>query len=378
MTSPAAQVATTGDHLAQDVLAGSGPSTGAFRIIDAACHCGAFTLTATLDAFTLPQSHTYCHCWSCRHRTGTMAIAGVYLPASYIPPADVRARLKTHTTHRGKGAPVSSHFCGTCGAVALFSVISRSRGAEMWVVSLGLVKDPKGLVRIDGHSHLEDTGDGGVSGVLSQGKVDGAVSGGTDPSLGQATSTAARGSTRSAHLALKCSCGAFKARIAPHTATDRPGTATTKLGIASKPARYPIYWCACDSCRATSGSMLPAVAYAQIPIADIHLYTLSATPSLTPLADALEPAANDLGLARYASSPDVTRFHCSTCGTHIFKHDKRAPEEVSAFAGIADNPSGARGDAWLDWRAKGGVQHAQDGRRRDEVVMREWEEGVAR
>ncbi len=137
------------------------------REIIARCHCGAFSLTTTLPLSTLPQSHTYCHCESCRRRSGHLVLKPLGL-GDYQPTESDLQPLASYSTCLGVN-PVTTYFCRTCGSKVFIKVLSRSKTRSRWAMPLGVVADPKGLVEMKGHSWVGDTKDGGVTEMMNDG-----------------------------------------------------------------------------------------------------------------------------------------------------------------------------------------------------------------
>lgn len=68
----------------------------ASRTLDSTCLCGSTAHKLTLPAGSLPLKHTFCHCNSCRHFTGTLNLTVAVLPESYSPSTEFSSKLRIY------------------------------------------------------------------------------------------------------------------------------------------------------------------------------------------------------------------------------------------------------------------------------------------
>lgn len=82
-------------------------------IIDAICHCGKITYQAVVD----PARTIVCHCDDCQTISGAPCRVNVPVLAKNLT---LTGEPTTYVKIGGSGEPVTTAFCGTCGA-ALYS-----------------------------------------------------------------------------------------------------------------------------------------------------------------------------------------------------------------------------------------------------------------
>ena len=105
-----------------------------------------------------------------------------------------------------------------------------------------------------------------------------------------------------------CQCGAIRYRC-------------------SRPLHTAAY-CHCSACRRATGAH--ATAWFTVPLAELEFWPLRPTP--------------------YASSPDVTRSHCSACGTTLTDGNASEPDKIDLTVGSLDAPAAVPPGKhiWLD------------------------------
>ncbi|KAF5316318.1 hypothetical protein D9619_006838 [Psilocybe cf. subviscida] len=332
------------------------------RVISAACHCGAFNLSLDASELTFPQLDTFCHCTSCRRRTGQLAVFPLGLPSTFKPSDEQRAALTAYTTHRGIG-PVTSHFCSTCGAKVFF----QTSGFNL---STGLIKGGiDGLIELFGHHWVGDTKDGGFADMILPADNPRYFGGDEDAGLFVREQTQLKEDAAPAvseHLPMHCDCGAFSVFVSRPAPTlplpkncywYRPPIAED-TGL---PTRFMATYCGCTSCRTTTGSMLPAHPWAQIPFVDLHvkdeesgamkpfLRTTHAPEGAEAPESGIALGTTIPGLKLYRSSAENARYHCSTCGATVLYFDSSRPWLGTWAAGLVDDPKGVRAESWLSW-----------------------------
>lgn len=131
-------------------------------------------------------------------------------------------------------------------------------------------------------------------------------------------------------LSGECRCGQVRFCVPRPPTTD------------GKPQRYKASFCACTSCRLTSGSEITA--WTTIPLSNL----------LHPDGNPLDLAQPISGLGRYESSRGVWRFFCQGCGAKAFFWNRGSEtmarrEEVDVSVGLLRGKGTVMVEHWLDW-----------------------------
>lgn len=339
--------------------------------VKASCHCGLNAFNIGFLTEKLPISNDLCHCTSCRHCTGQLAInhvsfEGVPLSLATNEPSDLK-----HLTPYKTSTSAVRWFCRTCSAHILWEYIGSKTG---WCVAVGALERVEGIVKSSYHTWVGDTLDGGIADHIRT--VDGLElhrygAGGRDGRTIPLGWRDLSGTENHDTLLAYCHCKSITLAITrpsslstlpsspypdllfPYNTTPpskitntedskwwlRPADSTT-------PTHYLAGHCACTSCRLTSGFEIQSWAF--IPRTNILVVSPS-TPSPVPLqlqAEEMRPG----NLKRYASSPGRNREFCATCGASIFWWGDERPELLDVSVGLLDqNQGGVRAESWLEW-----------------------------
>jgi hypothetical protein len=129
--------------------------------VHAACHCGKNSFTLHYPSASLPVSSGICHCDSTRHATGMLFGTFVPIPDGTSLIADVNSPPPSVREYRSSTIG-SRYFCATCGAKLAFY----HRGFDKWLIAIGLLERVDGIVKIERHQWVGDTGDGSILQVM--------------------------------------------------------------------------------------------------------------------------------------------------------------------------------------------------------------------
>lgn len=366
--------------------------------VNARCHCGRNCFKIGFLTSVLPISNDLCHCTSCRHSTGQLAINhvgfdGVPLSQSTDEPADL-----THLTPYKTSDSATRWFCSTCSAHILWEYTEPAS----WCVAVGSLERVEGIVKSTYHIWVGDTLDGGIANHLRiiEGHELPRYSAGAKQQETiplDLSSPSAGGKGRDSDiLAAHCHCNAVKLSITrPSALSVLPtssypdvlfayiSTPASKLENtedekwwlrprgADKPTCYLAGHCACTSCRLTSGFEIQSWAF--IPRQNIlfHSSTSEEAPVELDLQDKnLRPKA----LNHYVSSPGRNRESCRRCGATVFWWGAERPDLVDVSVGLIDqSQGGVRAEEWLDWH-KDRVSFSEDAI--SKTVIKGLEEGL--
>ncbi|PPQ73887.1 hypothetical protein CVT24_011947 [Panaeolus cyanescens] len=346
--------------------------------IKASCLCTSNTFLIPFITSTLPQSTALCHCSSCRHTSGQLAVhcavaagapvaisesegASVEIPGSggggsdtrstYVP-ADLSNLSKYNAT-----PAMTRYFCKTCGAYMLYerhpapdpdSDVSISQSQSQWMVSTGCLERTEGIVKVGSHTFLADTKDGGLSefyrtlngvAIPRYAYAQGEGTGSSDATLPlhwkdprlvrkQQCQQLEKGGSENHEdrLHLHCHCGNVKLYLTRPDQEEAKKEENLWLvpgeqleGRKHKPARFIAGHCFCASCRLSTGSLVPS--FIILPRANVFNAQSTASQPIT-----LSPTSPTRlhNLTQYTSSPLTYREFCATCGATVFYWTKAA------------------------------------------------------
>ena len=331
---------------------------GDIQVIDASCHCGAFSIKIPTRDSSLPLSAHLCHCDTCRRSSGTLCVT--YLPLhdlEFLPDPSVLDQLTGYKS----SAQVTRWFCSNCGCHALWDGPAK----DNWELATGCMAQLQGVVELKRHVFIEDTIDGGSSDWILGASLDRGAAQAGELTTSQYDSTGRENVIPSARLHAHCSCGGINMYIARPSSSSEKTCAPPPDVLApadcghAKLSADEAWWlraektkflgglCACNSCRLVTGFEL--IGWAYIPTSDI---------SLDP--EGQIPFSREFGtLKAYRSSDDATRRFCSVCGATVFFDGDVRPGVVDVAVGLLDAPEGARAGSWLEWATER-VSHRKD------------------
>jgi hypothetical protein len=136
-------------------MAAAEPTT---TTITSHCLCNANTFSLTIPASQLPLDHAhFCHCTSCRHATGTLALSIVTWPGP-LPPLD-SSKITTFAI----SDKTNTYHCSTCGTLLFEQTTDPDEPDEdPWVgVATGTLDNAASWCRFTAHTFVPDTKDGG-------------------------------------------------------------------------------------------------------------------------------------------------------------------------------------------------------------------------
>lgn len=240
-------------------------------------------------------------------------------------------------------------FCGACGA----NVYVEDAESEERSVCTGVLEGAEGVVMLEMHIFVRDSGDGGLSDWVTGVEAWAGFSKVSERLEAGWKGRAKASSERAQELHAHCHCKGVGFKItrpdessakitAPRGEIVGP-SATKEDGLKEDGAwwlredgtKYLGGTCACNECRLASGFDIQAWAF--VPKANI--LQLDGKP--------LDFSAGTL--KRYDSSEGVYREFCSKCGATVFWHSDSRPDLVDVSAGLLDAEEGARAESWLSW-----------------------------
>jgi hypothetical protein len=339
--------------------------------VKANCHCGLNAFNIPFSTASLPIANDLCHCNSCRHCTGQLAVNcvrfdGIPLSVATNQPDD----LKHLTPYKTFGAV--RYFCSKCSAHIFFQPTTEP---ERWPIAVGLLANVTGIVQSAYHIWIEDTLDGGLARYLTT--IDGMelpryARGERDPETLPVDWRAdkQRDARDQHHLSAYCHCKAIRLSItrpsarsalpsSPYPDALFPYHATHPSKVrnpddekwwlrplgSNNPTHYLAGHCACTSCRLTGGFEIQS--WAVIPRVNILVHSDSTTSpiELNLVNENLRPK----GLRHYPSSPGRNREFCAICGATVFWWGVERPDLVDVSVGLLDSSQGALAEDWLEW-----------------------------
>lgn len=372
--------------------------------LKATCHCGLTAQAYTIPSTALPLRSAICSCTSCRHASGQLFATFVVIPREAVealaptPPPDrpphrnadyasspppVAARTAQYAFTKN----LTTCNCPRCGA----RVCNLEPGE--WEIASGLLDlsalPPGSLDRQC--LFVQDTRDGG--GALWIGDDANGTAAGHRPPVKHAlyrdspavdvealaAETRARISEKEksgAHaeqedrVRCRCHCGTIDFYLLRPPASH-PIAARRKGPDA--PPRWLASLCPCESCRTTTGFELSAYATnvdaSCITRADgshFKFPVLASGATSGPGGDEGDAKLKPMeGLRSYASSKDIVRAWCGSCGATVLYQDlkkktKSGEQILDICVGLLDAEEGARAESWLEWEGISFLDEALD------------------
>ncbi|TFK32353.1 Mss4-like protein [Crucibulum laeve] len=346
--------------------------------VRAKCHCQQNVFKIPFRTDSLPIPNNLCHCNACRHSTGQLAGYHVRfegMPLSITTEADEPADLENLTKYQ-TSIKAARYFCSTCSAHMFWqSIGDAGKDRQYWEVAVGLLEQVDGIVKVKGHIYVGETLDGGMADhfisagdkVLAryaQGEGGEQLPVGWRAVLKKASK---EGQQSEEWIQAYCHCRTVSFIITrPNSQSSIPSCPYPDLLVpgteentakaqnptdrkwwlrptgASKPKKYLAGYCACASCRLTSGAEV--LAWVFMPRANI-IDTKTNEP-----IQLEDENHRPKGLKQYISSHGRYREFCSTCGAIAFRWKIDRTGLLDVAAGLFDQEQGgARADGWFDW-----------------------------
>ena len=354
------------------------------KTVKASCLCGKASYDLTLPASEFPLQSMWCHCGSCRHKTGTLSQKICGVPDSFQPQKELFEELTPYEFSER----LTEYFCKTCGALMLTHAkrgAYSSRGAH-WDVMSGTLEKAEGVFELTAHEYVADTIDGGFSDFLPAIKGKQLERWPGRPNQGEQLPLYWQSPDRPTltpdpadKLHCHCKCGGVEFWIArpserskkalgpwpdliiPHHSTE-PRPDHSEWWLRDNGTKFLAGNCACNSCRLDTGMEFQSWCF--IPTIDISLDKGGKEQYKIPFGT----------LKAYQSSPDVTRYHCGVCGASAFFTCEDRTDLVDIAVGLLDAPEGARAESWLEWRMNR-LSFREDALPRAETLTLAMEEG---
>ncbi|KAH8794279.1 hypothetical protein F5882DRAFT_482569 [Hyaloscypha sp. PMI_1271] len=342
------------------------------------CLCGSISEPGTLLSDSVfPLSLEICHCNPCRQTTGSL---GAVFPAlNSSPSKDTLSKL---TAYYSSGI-ITRYFCSTCGC----SCFVYNQKRNEWFSLGGIIElspsfegnnatRPKDIVKISRHDFVLDTVDGGLVPILLS------LNGRSIPTWSAAAGLDHESDSfdlshasvlslpkksigevpppgEDSYLTAKCHCEGVSLLIKRANYPSNPGDEVPRQAP-TDPTKYPAYFCACRSCRLSSGvSMVP---YALIPTTSIFNANAPALidDSSSSSEQKVKPltyghASSDsnsnpgLTLKHHWSSQDTCRSFCGKCGATVSYWCNKRPDGLDLAVGILRSEEGSMARRWLQW-----------------------------
>jgi hypothetical protein len=359
------------------------------KTIQATCLCTSAAHEITLPSTAYPLPSYFCTCTSCRHLTGTLFLSTAFLPPSYKPSPTLLSKLTSFKFSNR----ITQYFCKRCGSTMLAHCLpnpnpknnNTDRKEPNWDIMTGTLESFEGAIDLKGYEYIHDSLDGGFSDFMpayknrSLDRWPHDINEGTQlplywrsPELPKVQQPDPK-----ARLHAHCKCAGISFYIArpslqsthasrgwpdlliPHykqkekeTDDKQPHEAWfLRPSATNNKTKFLAGLCACTSCRLASGMEITAWAF--VPAIDISLDAAGEIP--LPAIASQTPKASFGTLQTYASSVNLTRSFCSTCGAIVFwsedlKEGKRMDGIVVDVAvGLLATDEGARAEGWLEW-----------------------------
>ncbi|KAF2464434.1 uncharacterized protein BDR25DRAFT_296663 [Lindgomyces ingoldianus] len=308
-------------------------------MVTAQCLCKAQTFTTEVPASNFPLLATACHCDSCRRVTGALYSINLPWPEPRVN-VDISKLARYAFSSR-----IRVFFCRTCSTPIFFE----DGDLGDLDVFTGAVKNDAGDVmdlKIIRHIFVGDTRDGGASMWLRKPNADG--------SEAKRFKERSRGedSTENA-IPIRCHCKGVD--LVLHRGNYN-GKKREELPWFIDPKTHKAIagFCACDSCRLSFGVDVCNWSFAE-------LNNISYSEALTKngkvfprntseLKAAVDRKDSSIGtLTYYASSPNVQRYFCGSCGACVFYAADDRPDIVDVAIGVLEASDGARAEGFHSW-----------------------------
>jgi len=325
------------------------PPEHAAKTLTAACHCKSVRFTISVPADALPLKVHLCHCSVCRHSTGMLCLFHAPLPAGVAPQFIAPSSPQNLTQYVLPGLLSLRHFCSTCGC----HIGDRSRDANNWVLSSAIFdanREEVGIWKINKHIYtasapgglhewLPRIGDQQIE--IASDEIETNL---VEDSVKIMEHEAAR------TLTAKCHCGGVSLSIKHPTKEMLEDTEIQEWVSPLDSTKWVAVLDVCDDCRLVNGTNV--VGWAFIP-------KIAISPAV--------PTSLLVGTSKfYASSKNVQRTFCGTCGATVFYSCDERPNIPDVAVGILRASEGVSAENWLTWRTKR-LSSVEDGYRYDEA-----------
>ncbi|PPQ99675.1 hypothetical protein CVT24_009747 [Panaeolus cyanescens] len=355
-------------------------SSDSLTYVKARCLCKANEFVIPFKTASLPQATDLCHCSSCRHITGQLAVhtaeaasaplAIVEGDANATPtaPADLSKLSKYNAS-----PALTRYFCNTCGAYLLYESRDDNDNPR-WSISTGALERTEGIVKVGYHAFVKDTKDGGLSKhyrTLNGTEIPRyALEYGND-TVGadwKDESLQAIQKKYQDRIHAHCHCrniSLYLSRPDQEECKDEakwwlvPGADDAQYEKGHKPPRFIAGHCFCTSCRLSTGSTVQS--WVIVPRA--HVFDYHSPDPEVPVTLSKSSPTRVKHLTQYSATPHTYREFCSTCGATVFwwtksKEKVHLPQDESSeeavvidlSAGLMDEEQGgALAEDWVSW-----------------------------
>jgi len=340
------------------------------------CLCGSISEPGTLLSDSeIPLSLEICHCNPCRRTTGSL---GAVFPAlNSSPSKDTLSKLTAYCS----SSKTTRYFCSTCGCACFV----HNQEPDEWFTLGGIIEPnpapkgsstnwPKDTIKVTRHDYVLETVDGGLVPILinlngrsiptwsaaAAPDHEADLSHDTILSLPKDSISNVSPPEEDSYLTAKCHCEGVSLLIkrANH---PTPSSTEASRHVPSDPTKYLTYFCACRSCRLTTGvSLIPFTTIPPSNIFNANAPSLidesssSSEQKVKPLQfghAASEPNANPgLTLKYHWSSPDTCRSFCGKCGASVSYWCAKQPDGLDVAVGILRAEEGSMARRWLQWK----------------------------
>ena len=240
--------------------------SNSFTEINITCACKSITGSVQVPSSTLPLMISVCHCNTCRHQSGLLAISVIGLPKG-SKELKVQGKPKAYSSSKY----MTRFGCGECGT-SMYEVASEPP-SYTWTSYLctGVLTQVQGIVEGGQHIFVGDTKDGGLSVWLPQFKAweewprSSKELDPRDPFSSPAGALPAAKPMEK--LRCRCQCGGVEFNITPpNEESSKSGSSSEEKDskawwLMEKGKKYCASFCACNSCRLGFGSDLSSWSY---------------------------------------------------------------------------------------------------------------------
>ncbi|KAB8748959.1 hypothetical protein FH972_026510 [Carpinus fangiana] len=321
------------------------------KAVTAACHCKQQSFTAAIPVSSLPLNSRVCHCDSCRRSSGCLNTSAAPWPDA-LP--------DNHTLKTQK----------------VFWLV---KDVNKLTVFTACLPHEKGIVRYTDHIYVGDTIDGGLSSWLLSPHFESAKDSmpisrwkdfdGKSEKLsvewpGVAAPAAEDELTGGDRLPIRCRCGGVNLELTRPDYTNSKSSEVPWWVDPDTRRKWLAVICPCDSCRLTFSSDMVPLSFVDMKNVHAASGVGSTFPSnVVALSEAVARGDPALGtLAKYQSSKEAFRFHCTKCSASIFYACDDRPELLDLAVGVIHSPDGARAEGMLWWKCttKSTISHVAD------------------
>ena len=243
-------------------------SSNPFTEISISCTCKNITGSVEVPTSALPLPIYFCHCYTCRHQSGLLAVSTICLPEG-SKDLKVQGEPKAYLSSEGR----TRAGCGECGS-SMYEVTSRPPSApSRYFLCTGALTKAEGIVEGGQHIFVGETKDRGLSVWLPKLKAwegwhdSSKEINQEDPLSSLIGPIPPAKATEKLHC--RCHCGGVEFNITPPNESSKLralGSSKNEKDsdlwwLKENETKYTASFCACNACRQGYGSDLSSWSY---------------------------------------------------------------------------------------------------------------------